>query len=474
MTTIKDACAIVSLKHALTLICVSTSALFAYAAVGRSMSGESMRLRQTAQFHKSIVHDAASPDVLASSPSCQVMRSRSMTGPASAQVIQEMTAELTRYRATIDNCPMFMTNYQASDPYVYWTPWQPDDTIGKWSRHLDCQSDEFCDAMYPLEENRQIAKHLYDHQHPVDCANAKFLVITKEWIGGIGSAIHVKSFVLLSALKGARVLIDAADENRWRFTHPALCDRGSMECFFAPLTHCQLPPNWKGTARPLVSLDDDAQYLFTNSSPAAAGIAGGTGLHHLGFDHKPPSWWVTHASAYIVRPNLQTLQATCFAWNCIMHGAAQPVRPFASVFVRAGDKHKEANPTDPHEYFSALWSLSHNLTEPVRTVYVGTDSALLLNRVIQDYRDDWNMVWTGYFRSAIGTEEPKEISMAFTAELGLMSLITLVDVYISSAADVLVGTLTSNQCRLRDELRKVQGKARMPYVTPERQLLAGV
>lgn len=49
----------------------------------------------------------------------------------------------------------------------------------------------------------------------------------------------------------------------------------------------------------------------------------------------------------------------------------------------------------------------------------------------------------------------------------LRSLITVAEIHISAAADVLVGTISSNQCRLMDESRKVQGKARMPYVTPE-------
>jgi hypothetical protein len=156
-----------------------------------------------------------------------------------------------------------------------------------------------------------------------------------------------------------------------------------------------------------------------------------------------------------------------------MRGQAQPDRPFASMFVRAGDKHTEARPREPHEYFTALWSLSHNLTEPVRSVYVGSDSALLLNRILQDYRDDWNLSWMGNFRGATGSFGREEQSVSFTADIELRSLITLADIYISSAADVLVGTLTSNQCRLMDELRKVQGKARMPYVTPEGVLHAG-
>lgn len=50
-------------------------------------------------------------------------------------------------------------------------------------------------------------------------------------------------------------------------------------------------------------------------------------------------------------------------------------------------------------------------------------------------------------------------------------LISLSDFY--ATADIFVGTLSSNWCRLTDELRKVQGKARVPYLTPEGTLFAG-
>lgn len=380
---------------------------------------------------------------------------------------------MTSYSPTVENCPMFMTHYRENTPYVFWTPWQPNTTLNKWGAHFPCQSKLFCDDMFQLQESRKIAQAIYDHQHPDDCANAKYLVVTSEWVAGFGSAIHVKAMVLLTAISSGRVLIDA-EGNRWCFSNPESCKIANMACFFAPITHCQLPIDWKNRAESLMSLDDAAQFAITNVSHAAAEMARGRGLRGLGHDDKPYAWWVTHTSVFLTRPNMQSLKATCFAWDCIMGGKAQPDRPFASIFVRAGDKHVEAQSHDPHEYFTALWSLSHNLTEPVRSVYVGSDSALHLNRVVQDYRDDWNLSWMGHFRGASGSFSRDERSASFTPRIELQSLITLVDIYLSSAADVLIGTLSSNQCRLMDELRKVQGKARIPYVTPEGVLVAGV
>lgn len=385
-----------------------------------------------------------------------------------------MIHELASYQATLENCPMFMHHYQHTQPYAFWTPWQPDETLGKWSTHKACQNNLFCDKMFPLNESRLIAQAIYNHQHPRECDKASYLVVSGEWNGGFGSAIHVKARVLLLAMQTGRVLIDA-DNNRWRFSSPETCERTSMECYFAPMTHCSLEKGWKGQAEPIAAVNSSARIVVAASSTDVAKLVDRQGRYQgFGHENKPDMWWFTQASVYLVRPNVRTLKAVCFAWNCLMGGRAQPDRPFASMFFRAGDKFKEAAPHQPHEYFNMLWFLSHDMAEPVRSVYVGSDSALLLNDVLQDYSGDWNLIWMGHFRGASGSRAENEKSTEFTPLIELRSLITLADIYISAAADILVGTLTSNQCRLMDELRKVAGKARMPYLTPEGTLDTGI
>lgn len=329
------------------------------------------------------------------------MRSRSLTAPISEDVVRDMTSELMNYTATVRNCPMFLTHFKESSSYVFWTPWQPPETLTKWSAHLPCQNEFFCDGMFPLEESRSVAQTIYSHQHPHDCTSAKYLVITNEWGSGFASAITLKARMLLAAIAAQRVLIDAED-NRWKFTHPESCSVANMACYFAPLTHCKLPIDWKRKAKPFKSLKDTSQFATSDSALVPARGVKERDLQGFGYDHKPIAWWSAHASVFIRRPNLRSLRATCFTWNCIMRGRLQPDRPFASMFVRAGDKFTEATPREPHEYFTGLWSLSHSLNEPVRSVYVGSDSALVLNRILQDYRDDWNLSWMGHFRGAVG------------------------------------------------------------------------
>ena len=60
--------------------------------------------------------------------------------------------------------------------------------------------------------------------------------------------------------------------------------------------------------------------------------------------------------------------------------------------------------------------------------------------------------------------------------LGFESIVTLTknslaDLFISIQADIMIGTLSSNWCRLGDELRKASGHAQMPYLTPENMVM---
>ena len=45
--------------------------------------------------------------------------------------------------------------------------------------------------------------------------------------------------------------------------------------------------------------------------------------------------------------------------------------------------------------------------------------------------------------------------------------VSLGGLFISIQGDLFVGTRSSNWCRLIDEIRKVRGKARIPYFSPE-------
>jgi hypothetical protein len=308
------------------------------------------------------------------------------------------------------------------------------------------------------------------------------LIIEREWHAGFGSTIHIKAYSLLIALMSNRVLIDSPDI-QWTMTFAATCETQDWACYFAPLTNCTLPEDWRSKARAFTSVNGQSNDQYVSSSAAMnLGDAPGIGSVKLvdvfgssAFNKKPASWWMTQATGYVARPNERTLRAVCYIWDCIVGGggAQQPERPFAAMFIRRGDKWWESRLREPFEYFDLLEGLDRNLSDPIKTVYVGTDDPKMLSQIVREYSSDWDLTWMGYHRSSQGSQHHEEVARYHTAKMELQVLLTLAEVLISASADVLVGTLTSNQCRLMDELRKLQGKGRMPYLTPEGQLIAG-
>jgi Alpha-(1,6)-fucosyltransferase N- and catalytic domains len=415
---------------------------------------------------------------------CLAFRSSQLHGPITQKRAADIVRKLVSHEVDAQTCPVFFRNHRLEQEdgslYVSWTPWQPDETLTRWSSHLQCQHPEFCDDVYALDETTSISKLIYDHQHPSDCSRAKFLIIEREWHSGLGSTIHIKAYSLLVALMSGRVLIDAPGI-KWSMTFAASCESEDWACYFAPLTNCTVPKDWKSTAAPFTSIaaQSDARYTFSSAQMNLADVPGIGNVQITDlfgsptFNHKPASWWMTQATGYVARPNDRTLRAVCYIWSCIFGAKQQPPRPFAAMFIRRGDKLWEARLREPFEYFNLLEGLDRNLSEPIKSVYVGTDDPTMLSQITREYSIDWDLVWMGYPRSSQGSQHDEEIARYHTAKIELQVLLTLAEVFISASADVLVGTLSSNQCRLMDELRKLQGKGRTPYLSPEGQLIAG-
>lgn len=387
----------------------------------------------------------------------------------------DLVNALVSHKAGPYTCPIFFKNYRA--PLARWTPWQPEATIKQWSRNFSCQHAEFCDSMYPLNETEAVAKLIYDNQHPASCASARYLVITKEWESGAGSTIHIKAYALLIAIVSGRVLIEDPSIN-WPKTNPQTCESRDWACYFARLTNCSLPEDWKSSSKPFVNITHQTdQYVTHVSSYKIADATGAESFYTFRpsklapawqpYATKPRSWWITHATGYVMRPNERTLRATCYLWDCLFGRNKQPRRPFAAVFIRQGDKYWEAKLRNASEYFDLLRDFEARLGEPIRKVFVGSDDPGMITHVLEQYSREWDLSFIGYPRQPQGNLQWEEPKRHHSASIEVQMLLTIAENYISSTADVLGGTLSSNQCRVMDELRKLQGKARMPYLSPE-------
>jgi hypothetical protein len=440
-------------------------------------------------------------------------------------------------KATQTDCPLRPRHTRSHEPYV---AWRPDNSIAvvpttkkhaavtttaaatpltpllnppKHLREQACAAHpDFCDTLYSVDETHRIAQLLYDHQNPRDCSTSNFLVLTREWHSGLGSNIHVKAWMLLVAIMTKRVLIDSP-KIAWNMTNPANCPQQDWTCYFAPVSKCALPQDWDDDdeAPEFAAIDLTTEQAPSPPGPTKPGRKYVRAIAHpqplngalvmgqqqsvdriknfggsTAFNGKPNSWWMTHATMYLIRPNNRTLDVTCWYWSCMPnrgfgllsrhHHQQQQQQPSASIFVRSGDKWKEAHLRTAQEHFDALKAFVRaNPTLRPGSVYFGTDDALVLSDVARRYSADYNLTWIGYHRDVKGLSFEETITRAFSPKIEWQVLVSLADLYISSLADIFVGTLSSNWCRLVDELRKVHGKAGIPYLTPSGEaLVAGV
>jgi hypothetical protein len=114
-------------------------------------------------------------------------------GEAAARaLVLAMTASASPLAA----CPVMLTHFTGDSadpadprraPLKWWWPWQPADTIDRYSAHLECQErPHFCNDSYARADTRAVLDAIWRHQNPASCASAKFLVLTSEHQAGLG------------------------------------------------------------------------------------------------------------------------------------------------------------------------------------------------------------------------------------------------------------------------------------------------
>lgn len=141
-------------------------------------------------------------------------------------------------------------------------------------------------------------------------------------------------------------------------------------------------------------------------------------------------------------------------------------RPFVSIYVRRSDKvlYKEMSQAYPLKQYFSLFDQDARRAK-IRKVYLNSEDGRVfqefieLNKTMQEY---YQLLTIPFLRDivyrkllAMSSAQRKEIVLQF-----------LTDLYIETHADMHVGTLSSNWCRLVDEMRLVIGKV-IPYYTPE-------
>ena len=140
---------------------------------------------------------------------------------------------------------------------------------------------------------------------------------------------------------------------------------------------------------------------------------------------------------------------------------------YLTLFIRAGDKYKEAPLHSLQEY----WPLVLNLIylHRIRDVYLSTDSAEVLSTslsFISSRHPDIRVYYIDYQRLREGlTIEILRGKIASQSQVRELINVILTDLFIAAHASGWVGTLSSNWCRIHDEFRSGNGRFGIPYLS---------
>lgn len=161
-------------------------------------------------------------------------------------------------------------------------------------------------------------------------------------------------------------------------------------------------------------------------------------------------WWRAQSISYIVRPNARTL-GELERRRGLVFGGGDIEEGTISVHVRHGDKWKEMKLADDPTYLKAVEDLVTIRRGPTlkRKIFLSTEDAATVNFFSKVKK--WNTRWTNVSRVSDSTISPT----SFAARIGWNEefLNILLSLQLALECDAWVGQISSNWCRLIDELR---------------------
>jgi hypothetical protein len=144
--------------------------------------------------------------------------------------------------------------------------------------------------------------------------------------------------------------------------------------------------------------------------------------------------------------------------------------PYIAVYVRRSDKVRNKEMSQAYslkQYFELFDDDARRAN--ISTVYINSEDEEVFNEF-----EKLNKEKRGYYKLLSVKASRNVVYSSLTRmsreQRGKIVLEFLSDLFIEANADLHVGTLTSNWCRLVDEIRLVLGKT-LPYYTPENKLL---
>jgi hypothetical protein len=316
-------------------------------------------------------------------------------------------------------------------------------------------------------------RFIWAHQHPPDCRAARFLLY-RGHASGIGSALHHMGQALALALQLGRVLVVAPDRG-YPYYDAGKCGEGTPfeACYFEPLSSC----SWRDAAGEAPGGCINAPSQLQDHKTRTVCFTGAFDAPDYHLQTVPPQfarlleslpitrtkryyWWRAQSAAYIVRPNARARAE--IAARTRRAFAGQRIRPGTiSVHVRHGDKHRESPPVADGVYLQRAQEMVPPLK---RRIFLSTEDPATVDFFAS--RSAWRV-------QTLDTPlkpDSSKATLEYVAERGGWEemLNSLVALDLALQCDAWVGTLSSNWCRLIDELRAtVRCAAHAPYLDAE-------
>ncbi|CAF1092113.1 unnamed protein product [Adineta steineri] len=305
---------------------------------------------------------------------------------------------------------------------------------------------------FSLENTLKTQKWLYEHQHPTNCSNKRFAIIRTYALSGFGSTIHQVVWAFGAALAQDRIAVYETP-GHWLY---GTCSSGTPDCFFLPITNCSIPSKVDGNQT--IHINADVGHW---SSP----------VHPPIFQNRTFNWYRAQLLFYLLRykPEILTHAQNTIA-QYFKPSAIELHHPFIALYVRRSDKVTGREMSQAYslkQYFDLFDADARKAN--IRNIYINSEDQQVFSEFIQ-----LNKEKNGYY-NLLSIQARKNVVFGSLTrmpqkEREQVVLEFLTDLYIEANADLHAGTLTSNWCRLVDEMRLTLGKI-SPYYTPENRYL---
>ena len=228
------------------------------------------------------------------------------------------------------------------------------------------------------------------------------------------------------------------------------------DCLFLPISNCSIPSEVDG--KQTIRINANIDHWFKPIHPSI-------------FQNRSFNWYRSQLLFYLMRYSSETLTHVqrIIARN-FNPSSIDLHRPYIALFVRRSDKVRNREMSQAYslqQYFDLFDTDARRAK--ISTVFINSEDEAVFNEFEQLNKAKdryYNLLRINVTRNVVFMS----LASMPLKRRGIIALEFLTDLFIEVNADLHCGTLTSNWCRLVDEMRFALGKI-IPYYTPENKYL---